>query len=91
MRDVDEGFGKVLGNLGRGGRAMAAVGTTEAVVPASALAEVHRQVRDLQQLLRDKTREAEILKEALAAELARKWISRTGLGRNPEIKPSNMP
>lgn len=76
MPDSDEPLGEGRRNAIGDGCLTAARGD-EAVVPASALAEVRRQVRDLQRLLGKKTREAEILKEALAAELARKWTSRT--------------
>ncbi len=44
-------------------------------MPASELAAANKQIRELQRLLGKKTMEAEILKEAVEAGRAKKWIA----------------
>ncbi len=58
---------------------LSAVSAGEAVVPASELAEVMKQIRELQRLLGKKTMEAEILKEAVEIARSRTWIARSPL------------
>lgn len=57
--------------------ALASVKTGDEVVPASQVAQLEKQVRELQRTLGKKTQEAEILKEALEVAQRKKLLSRS--------------
>jgi len=59
--------------------ALSAVGADEAVVPASEVRDLKKQIRELERLLGRKTMEVEILKEAVRIGREKKLISRVPL------------
>ncbi|EIH97562.1 insertion sequence 2 OrfA protein [Escherichia coli 96.154] len=58
---------------------LTAVAAGEDVVPASELAAAIKQIKELQRLLGKKTKEVEILKEAVEYGQSRKWIAHAPL------------